>query len=74
MAGNDKEWGFGGKERKVFGKCIQGQYTGEEREIGGTVIIISKSQRAKFEENTQTQGRQRNASSRTSISRFSMLK
>jgi hypothetical protein len=27
----------------VFGKCIQGQYTGEEREIGGTVIIISKS-------------------------------
>jgi hypothetical protein len=40
-AGNDKEWGFGDKERKVFGKCTQEQYTGEEREIGGTVIIIT---------------------------------
>jgi hypothetical protein len=60
VAGNGKEWSFGVKERKVFGKCIQGQYTGEEREIGGTVIIISKSQRAKFGENTQTQGRKIN--------------
>jgi hypothetical protein len=74
VAGNDKEWGFGGKDRKVFGKCIQVQYTGDEREIGGTVIIISKSQRAKFGENTQTQGRQINPSNRTSISRFSILK
>jgi hypothetical protein len=45
-----------------------------EREIGGTVIIISKSQHAKFGENTQTPGRKKPHQQNIAISRFSMLK